>query len=471
MPKPLVAIVNYSRPYDSVRQAVELAQGLTHLPKGLRVFVKPNIVFWTRSVPFPKWGVITTTRVVEDMVKLLKDKGVHDIVIGEGAVTLDPQDTATQADAFQKLGYRSLEKRYGVRCLNIFERPFRKVDLGDNVTLKFNIDALDCDLIVDLPPMKTHNQTVVSLGIKNLKGLIDINSRKKCHSADPEKDLHFMVARLADRLPPVFTLIDGIYTLERGPGFDGKMHRSNLLVASNDVLAADLVGARLLGFDPLQVPHLVHAASNHARTADLKTLETVGLAVEDVALNHGYDFQWGTNAGDELPLPLVKMGIQGVSYPKYDLSMCTYCSFLNGLILAAIRLAWQGDPWDDVEILTGKQMQPTPGKKKTILLGKCMYQAHKDNPAIQEMIPVKGCPAKIKDIVTALHRAGINADPALFDHYDQLPGFFMGRYQGQKEFDETFFAVPETSASPKSLPLRWVACIDIRATFYYTNKK
>ncbi len=441
MTRPLVAIVNYRQPYDSVRQAVELAQGLTHLPKGIRVFIKPNIVFWTRSVPFPKWGVITTTRVVEDMVKLLKDKGVEDIIIGEGTVTMDPKDTATQADAFDKLGYRFLEKRYGVRCINVFERPFRKVDLGDGVHLKFNVDALDCDLIVDLPPMKTHNQTVVSLGIKNLKGLIDINSRKKCHSANPQKDLHFMVARMADRLPTVFTLIDGIYSLERGPAFDGQMHRSDLLVASNDILAADLVGARLLGFDPSQIPHLVHAATNHARSADLTTLETVGLKIEEVALKHRHDFEWGTNAGDELPMPFIKMGIQGVSYPKYDLSMCTYCSFLNGLILSAIRFAWQGDPWGDIEILTGKQMQPTAGKKKTILLGKCMCQAHKDNPDIQEMIPVKGCPAKMADIVKALHQAGINADPALFDNFDQLPGFFLGRYRKKKEFDEAFFSV------------------------------
>ena len=42
--------------------------------------------------------------------------------------------------------------------------------------------------------------------------------------------------------------------------------------------------------------------------------------------------------------------------------------------------AWQGEPWEDVEILTGKQMHPTPGKKKTILLGKCMCQAHRNKP-------------------------------------------------------------------------------------------
>jgi uncharacterized protein (DUF362 family) len=77
--------------------------------------------------------------------------------------------------------------------------------------------------------LKTHSMTVVSLGIKNLKGMIDIPSRKKCHNTDPAKDLHFMVAKLAEPMPPMMTLLDGIYTSERGPNIDGTMHRSNLL--------------------------------------------------------------------------------------------------------------------------------------------------------------------------------------------------------------------------------------------------
>ena len=93
------------------------------------------------------------------------------------------------------------------------------------------------------------------------------------------------------------------------------------------------------------------------------------------------------------------MGIKGLSYRKYDLSLCAYCSFLNGPILSAIAKSWRGDPWKDVEVLTGKMMKPTPGMRKTILLGKCMYQANKDNPDINEMIPIKGCPPSRKQII------------------------------------------------------------------------
>ena len=439
MQKNKVSIVRYERPFESVKRAVELADGLVHLPASAKVFIKPNIVFWTRAVPFPKWGVITTTRVIEDMVALLKEHGVEDITIGEGTVTMQPKDLETPAHAFQTLGYRQLRKKYGIKYLNVFERPFQKLDLGGGVELNFNQDILESDFVVDLPVMKAHNQTMVSLGIKNLKGVIDINSRKKCHSPDPEKDLHYMVARLADKMPPMLTVLDGIYTNERGPAFDGKMHRSNLLVASRDVLSADLVGASILGHAPAGVPHLAHAAANQGRSTSLKDIEVVGEPIASVAAFHAYDFQYCEEEEVCLPAPLAKQGIKGVFYRKYDTSMCTYCSGVNGVMLNAIRYAWQGEAFDDVEVLTGKKMSPSSGKKKTILLGKCMYKAHKENPDINEMIAVKGCPPNPADIVKAMHAAGIQADPGLFENIDQLPGFFMAKYADKPEFDEGFF--------------------------------
>lgn len=440
MEKHLVSIVKYEKPLESVRKAVDLSDGLQNMPANAKVFIKPNIVFWTKATLFPKWGVITTSRVIEDMVVILKEHGITDITIGEGIVAA-PKDTETPAHAFNYLGYETLRQRYGVKYINVMERPFVKVDLGDNIVLNFNEDIMGSDFVVDLPPLKAHNQTVVSLGIKNLKGTIDIASRKKCHSADPEKDLNFYVARLADKMPPIFTLIDGIYSLERGPAFDGKIRRSNLLVGSADVLSADMVGANILGHPVENVPHLTHAATRRKRPADLSDIGIVGEKIEEVASFHEYDFPYSDTEDGTMPVPLAKQGIRGLFYRKYDLSMCTYCSGLNGLVLSAIRYAWKGEPWDKVEVLTGKQMQPASGMKKTILLGKCMSKLHKNNPDIIEPIPVKGCPPDPKDIIKALHQAGIDADPGLFDQVDMLPGFFMARYQDKPEFEEAFFRV------------------------------
>ncbi len=441
MKKNLVAIVKYEKPLDSVRKAVELSHGLNHLPVGAKVFIKPNIVFWTKATNFPKYGVITTSRVVEDMVVLLKERGINDISIGEGTVLRDPKDMETQLHAFKTLGYGELEKRYGVKYINIWERPFEKVDLGDGVELKFNSDILNSDFVVDLPVMKTHSMTVVSLGIKNLKGMIDIPSRKKCHNTQPGKDLHFWVSRLADKMPPIFTLIDGIYTAEQGPNIDGRMHRSNLLVASADVLSADMVGAKVLGYEPAEVPHLVHSAKKNNRNLDLSEVEIVGESLQSVAKLHKYDFEY--NEARTLPEPMDKMGIQGLSYYKYDLSLCTYCSGMTSAILAAIARAWKGEPWDNVEILSGKVMKPERGKKKTILFGKCMYQANKDNPDIKEMIAIKGCPPKPETVYKALQKAGIDVDRKIFQNLDMIPGKFLKRYKDRPEFDESFFTISQ----------------------------
>ena len=439
MKKHPVSIVRYEKPFDSVQKAVSLCHGLGNLPTRARVFIKPNIVFWTRKADFPKWGVITTSRVVEDMVVILKDLDVSEIMIGEGTVLMDPKDRQTIPHAYENLGFGVLEKRYGVKLINIFDRPFRKVNLGDDISLTFNTDILDSDYVVNLPVLKTHAQTIVSLGIKNLKGAIDLSSRKICHSDKPNKDLHFKVAKLADKMPPIFTLLDGIFTSERGPSFDARIRRSNILIASSDILSADMVGAQALGYTPEDVPHLMYAANNRKRPMDLSDVEIFGESMDTVAVYHEHSFPY--NDDSTLPAPMEKMGIQGLSYPKYDLTLCTYCSYMNGALLSAIAKAWKGNPWDDVEVLTGKTMQATPDKKKTILLGKCIYKQNKDNPDIRRMIAIKGCPPRPKAIIEAFHQAGIPIDPAILENLDAYPNVFMRRYKDRPEFDESLFTI------------------------------
>ena len=81
MGKSIVAIVRYEHPLESVRKAVELSHALDHVSSDAKVVIKPNIAYWTKAAPMPKWGMITTSRVVEDMVVLLKERGLDDITI------------------------------------------------------------------------------------------------------------------------------------------------------------------------------------------------------------------------------------------------------------------------------------------------------------------------------------------------------------------------------------------------------
>lgn len=438
------AVEDYRPGGASVRKVVDGCAGLAGLSPGAKVFVKPNIVFWTRACSFPRWGVITTTRVLEDVLVLLRERGAGEIVIGEGMVG-DPRDRKTPAHAFETLGYNELAHRYGAKVVNVMERPFEEVSLGPGVSLRFNRDALESDFFVNLPVLKTHNQTVVSLGIKNLKGLLDLSSRKKCHSPDPDCDLDAHVALLPGPIPPGLTLIDGIYSLERGPAFDGRARRSDLLVASPHLLTADLVGAHLLGHDPAAVPHLARAAAAAGRSTALSHIKIVGEDVQIKAHFHDASFPYESGPQGEMPRALVRQGLRGLFYRKFDGTMCTYCSALNGLALTAIRGAWQGEDFPGVEVLTGKKMEPAPGMAATVLIGKCMTRKNSGHNHISKEYTVPGCPPDPGDLARALQGAGIAVDEGLFAQAQLLPGFFLGRYEGDPLFDESFFSASSYS--------------------------
>jgi len=322
---------------------------------------------------------------VEDMIIILKEKGIKDITVGEGMV-IKTDDRETAEHAFETLGYNIFKKRYGVKILNVFERPFKKVALEEGMELSFNIDYLESDFLVNIPVLKTHGQTVVSLGCKNLKGLLDIESRKKCHNPDPEKDLHYMISLIQKTLPPSMTLIDGIYTNERGPMF-GDVKRSNILIASKDMLSADITGAKVLGYEAEKVPHLFLIAEKAGRNTDMSDIEIRGEEIEDVITPHEYAVPYSEDG--RLSMDLYGMGVRGLTCRNPGTTICTYCVGLLGLMTTAIGLAWRGEAWDKVEILSGKTMKPSPGMNKTILLGKCMYKLNKDNPLIKEVYSVK----------------------------------------------------------------------------------
>ncbi len=435
--KKKVAIVKYEKPIESVAKAISLSGALDKLKAGDRVFIKPNIVFWSRKVEMPPWGVITTSRVVEDVLREVIKRNPGEIIIGEGTVTSDPKDRETPAHAFETLGYNAMARKYGVKISNVFDKEFRALELGNGIRLNLAEDLLASDFVISIPVLKTHAQTKVSLSMKNIKGCLDMESRKLCHSADMLKDLNFHVSLLVKALPAACTIIDGIYSLERGPGYTGTARRSNILLASSDLLSADITGAALLGFNPEEVPHIKLCCAEKGISPSVESVEIVGEPLENTSRPHKWFFPYNKN--NTLPANLARLGVQGFSLPRYDHSICTYCSELMGPIQMTIGKTWNGTAFDDVEVLTGKIHRPTPGMKHTILLGKCQVKLNKENQDIQNRILVPGCPPQINKLISGLEETGIKVDPALFENLDTAPGVFMKRYQGKPEFTQNFY--------------------------------
>ncbi len=427
-----VSLVKFNDQRANIRRAVEMCDGLKDLTPSKKVLLKPNLVMWDEVLPFPRYGVITTALVVEETVRLLKEHGCSDITIAE-ATTEDKEINSGTLAAYRGMGYPLLEKKYGVKLLDLNRGPFEKVEF-DGFSLEIALPVLETDFLVNLPALKTHNSTKVTLGFKNLKGCLARRSKVFCHH--PEIPLNRFIQRLGEKLAPALTLIDGIYTLDRGPALNGTAHRADILIASRDMFAADVVGTMLLGMDPAEIGHLAEHAGRHNLPLDGSDMEIKGEKISHHAMKLKWDWGWlEDNSG---PTAFGRMGIRGIHYPKYDDTICSGCSFLNNMVLILLLGAYSGEPFDDIEFLTGKVARSEGGFKKTFLFGNCMVRANRDNPAINKAVPIRGCPPRTEDIVRILNEQGIKAD---FDSYVQYRKSLAARYDDRPQFQEQHFIV------------------------------
>jgi len=429
-----VAIVKYKEGLASLKNAINLVGGLQGFSGASKVVIKPNLVQWPEGVNFPKYGVLTTARLIEELVVLLKEHGVQHISLVEG-----PADGTFQLAA-SGMGLNLFAKRYGVKLVDVFEDSFAKLTAGD-VTLSVSKTVLDADHLIDMPVMKTHAESIVSLGIKNLKGVLNLPSRLRCHSADRNADLNYHLVKLTEMLRPSLTIIDGIYTLERGPYFSGDAHRTNIIVVSRDLISADKVGASALGISPQTVPYIAMAAKNKGRPTDLSDINVLGdTALDAVSKPHQWELAWSKNG--DMPNILAMVGVKGIIWRGADNTICSLCTnFLIRHILAGMMLAKNKDkPFDDIEILAGKIRDPEGGHKNTLLLGQCQVKRNGHNPQINHCVIIGGCPPGEEDFHKAYKELGVDLPDNFKEQVRKIPEiFFLPKYKGKPEFQEDFF--------------------------------
>jgi len=409
---------------DTLAQTLDLCQGLEFLPKQGSVLLKPNLVGLPGKFTVPPFGVVTTTALVEALIRVLKDHGVTRLLLGDGGLVNKEAGTSTQA-TMETLGYPELARRYGLELVDLNQGPFEECQL-DGLKLKLARPLLEADFVISLPVLKTHGQCKVSLALKNMKGGLHRLSKAACH--DRGLNLDRNVALMAQALYPDLAIIDGRYALARGPLHFGTAQRADLLIAARDALDADLVGAAVIGQEPGQVAHLVEMARLLGR--DLALARPVGgVAVEDVCLSLPWDFPW---ADEWTPAPFAKAGVKGVFMPKYDASLCTGCSFIFNPALVMLLTAGAGKDSGGVEFLTGKAAQPSGRARVSILAGKCIVKELEGDPRLGRVIKVPQCPPRLHDIQDALRQAGVAAELDAFRHF--MAGLIK-RYPPDRGFD------------------------------------
>jgi len=179
--KEKVAIVRYDGTFDSFAKALKLCNGLDGLKANDKVLLKPNIL-WGGTKPDPPYGRVTTSTIVGYVLQMLRDRGCGEITVGEGAIP-NKELGSTTVQGFDWSGIGKVARRYGAKLIDFNSEPYEQVEL-DGVRVRISKWALESDFLIDLPVLKAHRQTKISLGMKNLKGCLAPKSKQRFHRHD-----------------------------------------------------------------------------------------------------------------------------------------------------------------------------------------------------------------------------------------------------------------------------------------------
>ena len=215
------------------------------IQRGTRILVKPNLL----SPAAPDDAVLTHPLVVKAVVEYCLDKNA--------CVQLSDSPAMGSFERILRVsGIEAAIKGLGVIC-----KPFEssvRVDVGKPFDLiEMAEDALNADLIINLPKLNTHGHMLLTLAVKNMFGCIVGFRKPEWHMrAGVDRDMFArLLVRIHARVRPAFAILDGILAMEgEGPGKSGLPRQLGVLMGSQNGPAVDEAVCRMIGVDPLLLP-------------------------------------------------------------------------------------------------------------------------------------------------------------------------------------------------------------------------
>jgi uncharacterized protein (DUF362 family) len=252
-----------------VYRALDLIPFEKSLENWDRVLVKVNFI----TTKDWKTGATTDPLVVEAIINRLRGLGKDVIVVESDAQTTDA-DKAVVASGMQEM-----LDRVGVEFINMrhlddkvaLHVPEGKV-LNEIKVAKIATESA----IVSAAKLKTHIGTKVTLGMKNMFGMLTTKWKGKFHLRGMDKVIHDINLTL----PPQLVVIDGFVAMEgRGP-VHGKPVKMDTIIAGSDPVATDAIASRTMGFDPEEIDHIKWG--HESGIGNMEDIEVVGNSIEDV---------------------------------------------------------------------------------------------------------------------------------------------------------------------------------------------
>ncbi len=166
----------------------------------------------------------------------------------------------------------------------------KEYQLTHGVTVGVSEEALACDLLVNLPRVKAHNQMYVTLAVKNMFGIVCGMRKAMCHMKNglSHKKFADLMLDLGSLVPNHVTLIDGIESMSKRGPINGEMLHLGLLGAGRDPVALDTLLLSALELDHRQCPVWRAADAREFPGARRQSIDCFG---EQLEAFRGLNFQ------------------------------------------------------------------------------------------------------------------------------------------------------------------------------------
>jgi uncharacterized protein (DUF362 family) len=268
-----------------------------------RVVMKPNNVIIDKPL------CATDAQNLEGIIEFLHSIGKKDIVIAESPAN------GSAMDGFANYGYDKLAAKYHVKLVNLDNEGYEVLYVVDQKDMqphavrvaKMLMDPAN-NYVISAAKLKTHDLVGITLSLKNIvvgSGIKDSGAGLgKAGSGGGRSDkplmhgggtygINYNIFMLSAKLHPDLAVIDGYEGMEGTGPVNGTAISQKVCLASLDWLAADRVGAELMGVDFSKIGYLNYCARAGDRgQADLAKIQIVGGAIKDYAKTYQLPRQW-----------------------------------------------------------------------------------------------------------------------------------------------------------------------------------
>jgi uncharacterized protein (DUF362 family) len=287
-----VVVTNGGTRTDNVINALKpLEQQIKAAIGNRRVIIKPNNVSTTNQLAASHADALTG---ICDFLKAIGK--LENAIIAESALGM----TRT---AFENFGYFKVAEKYKIGTMDLDTDKISTVmafSEKDAVPHPVRVSSMLLDqtnnFIISACMLKTHDRVLCTMSLKNIVvgaglkvggggygsrgmgriGAFNAGNDKNIMHGDGYKGINVNLAMLAPMLHPSLSVIDGYTGMEGDGPLAGQPVDHKVCVASLDYLAADCVGATLMGVNPMDMGYLYYLSQAKVGESDLSKMEIVG---------------------------------------------------------------------------------------------------------------------------------------------------------------------------------------------------